>query len=193
MHLRKLLQLMIVTALAASTTLAGCIDDDSEATDDSEDLQAELGEDFIQTTMTTGALQASFATPARSFNSGGVYSFPFVVADNATGFVFELTWDAEPTTTGGLSLWIQPAGAGNINENNLVDRPAPLVKVSGGSPLHVAMAAEDFPEPGEYEVLVRSGEPFSVSVEQPFTYFFTEFTQVEFDPEFSALAGDESA
>ncbi len=187
LHVRNLLHLMLVFSLVGPLGLAGCLDDDADEAG-ADDLEAGVLDGYIQTDASTGLLTATVATPIRTLNQGGEYNFPFTVADNTTGLVFELEWDSVDTSTGSLSMWIEEADAGAINEANLVDRPEPILKVSGGSPLRATLAFEDFPAPGAYEVLIRAAEPIGAAYEQPFSYYVTTFTEVDFDPEFTALA-----
>ncbi|MGB0653428.1 MAG: hypothetical protein ACPGQL_09540 [Thermoplasmatota archaeon] len=176
----------------ASVAAAGCLDDDSEA-DDTPTSTGDLDFGFgsIETTNVTGNLMITAATPVRSFNYQGDFTIPFTVAENTTGFVFELVWEPTQTATSGdLALWVQPTNAGTVppaDPMDLVDRPAPILQVSGGSPLRATLAAADFPETGDWEIVLRAAEPVNVTYDQDYALSITEFTDVAFDAEYTTL------
>lgn len=189
--------LAILLALAA--TAAGCVN--APAPDDVEAASVEGDADLPMAGPATeeiaGDIQASAATPVRSVNYGGAFSNVIEVQENTTGYVFELEWTAATPASEELSIWVRPAGVGNIPPEDpaeFVATSPPLGQADGASPLRIAMPFDAFGEAGEYEVVVRaSAAPIGVAANQPFTLYVTSFTDVPFDDAFSALAGEDSS
>lgn len=182
--------------IALSALAAGCV---NAPADDAQTAATELPTDAValpQTEEVAGDIQISAASPARTVNYGGAFTTVIELKDNITGFVLELEWDAATPFSESLSMWVRPAGAGAIGvppDPSLVTGTAPpLAKVDGASPLRVALAADAFPEPGEYDVVVRAtGQPVGVALGQSFTMHVTRFDGIAFDEAFSALGAAE--
>ncbi len=194
MHLRA----VFITLVVAATGLAGCLGDEEASTDDVNldlDADAQASATGVNTTLFQGNLVATFATPVRSFNNGGDFLHALALADNLTGLVFELEWTATDTSTGELSLWVQPANAGSLppaDPANVVFRPEPVARVDGASPLQLAVPA-DLLADGDYELVIRAGGQVGATVDQDFALHTTEFIGVAFDASYSALAGNGTA
>lgn len=187
----------LATLLALAAFAAGCVNAPAS------DIETAATSDVIDPALATpatemfeGSIQVSVATPARTVNSGGAFSTVVELDDNVTGYVFDLEWSAATPASESLSMWVRPAGVGSIDvppDPALVTgTQPPLAQVDGASPLRIALAADAFPEPGEYEIVVRaSAEPIGVAANQPFMLHLTTFRDMPFDDAYTALGGDE--
>ncbi|HVM45417.1 MAG TPA: hypothetical protein VM582_05725 [Candidatus Thermoplasmatota archaeon] len=179
-----------ILMLALATGAAGCLTAPAGELDlAADDLPMDVA--LPTTEEIAGEIMLSAATPVRTINYGGAFVNYVDLTDDVTGFVFELEWTPSSGASRSLSMWIRPAGVGNLPPDNLLDLVAtspPLARADGASPLRIALAASDFPEPGEYEIVVRAAAaPVGVAASQPFTLHVTTFAGLEFDAEYSAL------
>lgn len=183
----------LVLMLALAALAAGCVNapapEEVEAASLGDSADAALA--LPVTEEFAGDIQLSAATPARTVNYGGTFSTVVEIKDNVTGFVLELEWEAATPASESLSMWVRPSGIGSLNvppDPALVTNPPPTAQVDGTSPLRLALAADAFPEPGEYEIVVRaSAEPAGAAANQPFVIHITTFAGVAFDEAYSAL------
>ena len=178
----------ILLVLAAA---AGCVEMPADDVDTSSADASSAASGLPVTDTLEGSILISAATPVRTLNYGGEYSAPVTVAPNATGYVVELEWDAAGPASETLSLWIRIAGQGSLPPDDpmdLVNLPEPVAKVSGPSPLRIALPVDDAFAPGDYEVLVRADDaPVGAALEQPFTLHVTAFEDIPFDDAFTML------
>lgn len=179
--------------LALAGVFAGCVGAPAEtpaaldAPADSASLLAPLTETL------EGDVLVSAATPARTLNFGGAYVFGLAVGPNATGHVVEVEWAAATPATQTLAVWVRPAGAGAVGPEALTSSGEPLGMAQGPSPLRIALPAEAYPEPGDYEIVVRAAAaPVGVALSQPFTMHVTTFLDIPFDETFSVVGAGEA-
>ena len=180
----------LVLALCAAA--AGCVNTPAEGL---EAASTELSADaplLPSTDEIPGDIVLSLATPVRTINNGGEFLTVISLKDNTTGFVLELEWTAATPTAEQLSMWVRPAGSGSVgvppDPAALTGTEGPLAQVDGASPLRLALPADMFPEPGDYDVVIRaSAQPVGAAVDQPFTIYATQFEGLPFDDAYSAL------
>lgn len=183
---------LVTLVLAFSAVAAGCVNapapEEVEAAVTDTDL-AMTG--MPETDEIDGDIVFSAATPVRSVNNGGAFLTTIELTENITGFVLEVEWSAATPASERLSVWVRPAGTGTVTvppDPSIVTAGAPTAQVDGTSPLRLALAADAFPEAGEYDVVVRaSAQPVGVAVNQPFTIHVTTFQDIAFDDAYSAL------
>lgn len=184
----RLLASMVVLLAA----VAGCIStppDDATTASTGSTTDASL---LVPITDTVdGDVMLSAATPARTLNYGGAFATILTTTDNATGYVLELEWTAATPASEQLSLWVRPSGQGALppdDPTELVTISEPLAKASGPSPLRLVLSIDQFPELGDYDILVRAdAAPVGAAANQPYTLHVTRFEGIPFDDAFSAL------
>ena len=186
---------LAVSTLVLTLVLPGCIgndgaDDPAPTSTDAPPVDEVLGP---VTDTLDGSIQLGVMVPSRTINFGGAFAFPLERSGNDTGYVLEVVWTPASPLGEELDVWVRAPGVGDItpeNAPNLVMAAPPLASATGASVLRLALASTDFPDDADYEILVRapSNGPASVVVEQPFELLVTTFTDVAFDPAYSAAA-----
>ena len=178
----------IITIVLAAVALSGCIGTSQPTTDPLGENATEVAAPLTE--RIAGHIMTSFTVPGRTFNFGGSFVGTFEHTESITGYVLEVEWDANSRFTEQLALWVRAAGVGAISPTNpnLVTGSENLAQIQGESPLRLVLPASDFPEPGNYEWVVRAtGEPAGAAVEQTFLMRFTAFDGVAFDGSFTDL------
>lgn len=182
--LHRTLTLLIVIATAAS----GCVSvpgSDLDSTGAVDDAAAVLGP---RTEELTGDIAASVATPIRSFNNGGTFALPLPRHANDTGYVLEVVWESTAPMNDNLDVWLRDAASGTPTDpQSVVAGPGPIATATGASPLRLTIAASDFPDDADYNILLRAAGPAGAAANQPFTIHLTTFRDVPYDAEYSAL------
>lgn len=184
---------MMVLSAALSAGCVGSDDDASPTSTEATSVETPPAAAVPKTEVVEGDIAVSAATPARSFNNGGTFAAPITPKAAITGFVIELTWTASAPVNQKLDLWVRLASAGAVppaDPTELVTGPAaPIAKVTGASPLRVALPAEAFTEKEDYSVIVRAASDAQVgaAANQPFELHITTFKDVAFDPEYTHL------
>lgn len=179
----------ILIALVAASLLAGCVKPAADAVDPAATGSAD-GMLAPKTEKLDATIQYSAATPMRA--TGGTVPTTIKPSANITGYVIEVEWTPSAPMNDELALWVRATGAGDItNPANFPMPPQPIAKVIGQSPLRLAIAAADFPDDAEYDVLIRASEP-GVAVNQDLIVHVTTFKDVPFDAEFTAIGATES-
>ena len=184
--------------LALAATVAGCVNAPAETLEPAAvDTPIDAG-GLPSTEEVPGDIQVSAATPVRTVNNGGTFSTVIELKENTTGFVLELEWTPTTPASESLSMWVRGAGTGSVtvppDPALVTNTDPPLAQVDGPGPLRLALAADAFPEPGEYDVVIRaSAEPVGFAANQPFTIHLTTFEGIAFDEAYSALGATDDA
>lgn len=188
-----MLSRIVPLILALSAVAAGCVNApapelETAATDAATTAPAA----GPSTEEVQGDIVISAATPVRTVNNGGAFLTTIELKENTTGFVLEVEWDAATPASESLSVWVRPAGSGSVtippDPALVTNTQPPTAQVDGTSPLRLAIAADAFPELGEYDVVVRaSAQPVGVAANQPFTIHVTAFEDIAFDDAYTAL------
>lgn len=183
---------LVPVLIALASLGAGCISSPSAV-----DPAATSTDDMVGTVTgpvterIEGDIMLSTATPVRSLNYGGAFSYPFTPAANDSGYVIEVEWDAATPFSEEMSVWLRPSNVGMIppqDPSEFVMAPSPLRQADGASPLKITVPIADLEPDVEYAVIVRaSAAPVGVAANQPFTIHFTAFVDAAFDEAFTAL------
>lgn len=178
----------LILMLATGAALAGCLEDPEAGVDDQKVLDDVQEEALFETEQLTGSIDIAATTPVRSFNSGGAFATPIALAENQTGIVVEVVWEASGPASEELDVWVRAEGAGSIPPGSAEDwMVEPVAQATGGSPLRLELPA-DLLGTDAYEVIVRAAGPVGVAHDQPYELFLTTFTGA-FDPAYTALDG----
>lgn len=182
--MRNLSVLLVALGLLA----AGCTDNPDDTPSDNTLLPGEtLGS--VNTTVFSGDIQASVATPHMTFSSGGAYTTELPFEENFTGYVLELVWASTAPANDELSLWVRDAAAGNVQDpNSFVSPTPPLLRADGPSPLRLVVPIEQLEEDVTYAALVRAANDGGAAATQAFDLHITVFDGVALDGNFTALA-----
>lgn len=174
MTFRRLALLLLVAAFAAAP---GCTDSASST------AEADGNEDALPSTVLDpytdvfqGEVYLGVGNLVRPVNYGIRSFYVLSVFEHVKGYVVEVEWAANSPNAEVLSLQVKRSE----NQDPL------LHKVTGPSPLRLAIPIDQLPGPGEYDLGVRAGEPVGAVYDQHFTMRITTFVEAPFDPEYRA-------